>query len=138
VSPDDLAAVDRSWAGLQEQREPLVAELEASFAAVEPSGLAAPCARWLVDAVDELVGLLTAPSRLGERARQLAESWPVTGRAPTFAVEGRAWMAAASEVCPSWSSQIELAWQRAWLLLSEELAEESLSPFATQAPMQLP
>jgi hypothetical protein len=138
VSPDDLAAVDRSWAGLQEQREPLVAELEASFAAVEPSGLARPCARWLVDAVDELVGLLTAPSRLGERARQLAETWPVTGRAPTFAVEGRAWMDAASEVCPSWSSQIELAWQRAWLLLSEELAEESLSPFAPQEPMQLP
>ncbi|HEY1282467.1 MAG TPA: hypothetical protein VGF22_22485 [Acidimicrobiales bacterium] len=133
MSPDDLAAVDRSWVGLQGRREPLLAQLEACFAAVEPSGLAAPCARWLVDAVDELVGLLTAPSRLGERARQLAETWPVTGRPPTFAVEGRAWMAAAREVCPSWSAHIELAWQRAWLLLSEELAEESLSPFAAEA-----
>ena len=64
----------------------------------------------------------------------LAASWPVGGRAPTFAVEGRAWMAAAREVCPSWSEQIELAWQRAWLLLSEELALESLSPFAADAP----
>jgi hypothetical protein len=42
-------------------------------------------------------------------------------------------MAAAREVCPSWSAHIELAWQRAWLLLSEELAEESLSPFAAEA-----
>ena len=135
MSPDDLAAVDRSWVGLQERREPLVAQLEASFAAVEPSGLAGPCAQWLVEAVDELVGLLTAPSRLGASARQLAETWPVSGRAPTFAVEGRVWMGAAREVCPAWTAQIELAWQRAWLLLSEELAEESLSPFAAPAPI---
>jgi len=135
VSPDDLAVVARSWAGLQERREALLAQLERCFAAVEPSGLAATCAQWLVDAVDELVGLLTAPSRLGERARQLADTWPVTGRAPTFAVEGRAWMVAARKVCPSWSAQIELAWQRAWLLLSEELAQESLSPFAAPAPI---
>ena len=134
MSPDDLAAVDRSWSAMRERRADLVSRLEASFARIEPPALAGPCSRWLVDAVSELVGLLTAPSRLGERARRLTDTWPVAGRAPTFAVEGRAWMAAAREICPSWSAQVELAWQRAWLLLSEELAEESLSPFAVQPP----
>lgn len=74
MSPDDLAAVGRSWAGLQGRREPLLAQLEACFAAVEPSGLAAACAQWLVDAVDELVGLLTAPSRLGAVSRPTSSS----------------------------------------------------------------
>jgi hypothetical protein len=137
VSPDDLAAVDRSWAELDDRRGQLAARLEASFARTDPTALAARRALWLVDAVAELVGLLTAPSRLGERARRLTRAWPLPGQAPTFAIEGRAWMRAAREVCPTWSPQTEQAWHRAWVLLSDVLAEEALSPFAGQLPVDV-
>jgi hypothetical protein len=131
VSPDDLAAVDRSWAQLRRRRAELVEHLETSFSAAGSPEVAAPRARWLVEAVAELVGLLTAPSRLGGRARRLAETWPVAGTAPCFGVEGQAWMRAARDVGPGWTHRTEDAWRHAWLLLSDVLAEEALSPFAT-------
>jgi hypothetical protein len=131
VSPDDLATVERSWDELRTRQPELVERLEASFALVDPGDVAAPRAQWLVDAVADLVGLLSAPSALGSRARALAVTWPVPGTAPTFGVEGQAWMRAAGAVCPSWSDGTEQAWRRAWLLLADELADESLSPFAS-------
>ena len=130
MSPDDLAAVEQSWVGLRELRSELVTELESAFALVEPADLAAPRADWLFDAVAALVGLLTAPSVLGNRARELATTWPVPDTPPSFRVEGQAWMRAAGAVCSCWSEHAELAWRRAWLLLSEVLAEDALSPFS--------
>jgi len=130
VSPDDLAEVEQSWAGLRDLRSELVTELESSFALVDPASLAVPRADWLFDAVAALVGLLTAPSVLRNRARDLATAWPVPGTPPSFRVEGQAWMRAANAVCACWSENTELAWRRAWLLLSEVLAEDALSPFS--------
>jgi hypothetical protein len=132
VSPDDLDAVDRSWADLCRRQDELVARLELMFRSGHPADLAEPRARWLVAAVAELVGLLPTPSRLGERARQLAATWPVEGTAPTFDVEGQAWMRAGRGVCPSWTDRTEEGWRHAWLLLSDELAEQALSPFAVR------
>jgi hypothetical protein len=134
VSPDDLDAVGRSWADLRGRQAELVEQLEAAFRSVGPVELAAPRARWLVDAVAELVGLLPTPSRLGQRARELAGTWPLEGTAPTFAVDGHAWMQAGRHASPSWTGQTEEAWRHAWLLLSDELAEQALSPFAVPRP----
>lgn len=133
VSPDDLVAVDRSWADLSGRQDELIARLEMSFRSARPADLAAASARWLVEAVAELVGLLPTPSRLGERARQLATTWPVEGTAPTFAVEGQAWMQAGRGVCASWTDRTERSWRHAWLLLADELAEQALSPFALRS-----
>jgi hypothetical protein len=130
VSPEELAAVDRSWADLRRRRPELLAHLETSFALADHPELAEVRARWLVDAVSGLVGLLPAPSRLGDEARRLATRWPVAGSNPTFAVEGQAWMRAAGDVWPDWTDETERAWHHAWLLLSDVLAAESLSPFA--------
>ena len=86
-------------------------------------------ARWLVDAVDEMVGLLRAPSELGRHARRLAATWPCPGAAPSFRFDGTAFMLAAREVVATWSVDAEQAWCQAWLLLADVLAEGSLSPF---------
>src|SRR5262245_28289879 len=130
VSPEDLCTVDRSWAELRYRQGELVARLESTFRSAGATDAAAARARWLVYAVGELVDLLAAPSRLGERARLLAASWPLPGTAPTFDVEGQAWMRAAEAVGPSWTDGTEQAWRHAWLLLSDVLADETLSPFA--------
>ena len=130
VSPDDLAAVNHSWHELGARRDELAARVAASFDALGAPTGAPACADWLVHAVAELVGLLTAPSQLGPCARELACSWPATDRSPSFRIEGQAWMAAARDVAPGWDARVERAWRHAWLLLSEVLAEESLSPFA--------
>ena len=87
-------------------------------------------AAWLYSAVDELVALLASPSRLAERACDLGQSWPDASCAPCYAVEGRAFMSAAAELVPSWSDATDAAWRQAWLLLSDVLAAETLSPFA--------
>jgi hypothetical protein len=131
MTPDQLAAVERSWHALSPLRDGLVDRLAESLGEVDQGDGAETRARCVVDAVAELVGLLAAPSALGERARGLATTWPVVGAAPQFPVEGRAWMHAAWEVCPSWTARTERAWLQAWLLLSDVFAEESLSPFAT-------
>ena len=39
-------------------------------------------------------------------------------------------MDAARECLPSWSDRTEAAWRQAWLLLTEALAAETMSPFA--------
>jgi hypothetical protein len=134
MSPDDLDAVDRSWADLHHRRPELVAHLEVSLSSAPPADLAEPRARWLVGAVGELVGLLSTPSRLGERARQLVVTFPVEGTAPTFAIEGRAWIQAGRGVSPLWTDETEQAWRHAWLLLADELADQALSPFALRPP----
>ena len=130
MSPDDLAVVERSWDELRCKRDALVVRLTRSYAGVGPACPAEARAGWLCDAVAELVGLLSAPSQLERRARHLAETWPDPGCAPSYRVDGVAWMHAAGEVCPTWTSGSERAWRQAWLLLSDVLAEESLSPFA--------
>ena len=67
-------------------------------------------------------------------ARALGETWPDPLVAPCFATEGRAWLGAAAECQPSWSPSFETAWRQAWLLLSDVLAAESLSPFQSPNP----
>lgn len=91
---------------------------------------AAQRAGWLLDAVEDLVDLLPVPSGLASRARDLGATWPDPHRAPSFTVEGRAWMCASAECLPTWTVCTEGAWRQAWLLLSDVLAAESLSPFA--------
>jgi len=119
-----------SWAGLRPRREALAERLAAAYGAGLAPDTAQHRARWLVDAVAELVGLLTAPSQLAARARDVAKTLPQPSSAPTFVLDGNAWMVAAREVSASWSDCLEHAWRQAWLLLSEALANESLSPFA--------
>ena len=130
MTPEDLTAVQRSWAQLSLLIAPLHAELTRRFEAAEPSAIpAATRAEWLLSAVGELVGLLAAPSRLADRACVLGETWPDPCTAPSFAVEGRAWLGAARRCLPTWSPATEAAWRQAWLLLSDVLAAETLSPF---------
>jgi hypothetical protein len=130
MSPDDLIVVDRSWGELRHHRDALVDRLTAAFNAVDPPDLAEARARWLVDSISELVGLLAAPSELGAHARRLAATWPQRVPVPSWRVDGRAWMSAARDLSPAWTTRCERAWRRAWLLLSDVLAEESPSPFA--------
>jgi hypothetical protein len=130
VTPDDLVVVGRSWAELRLRDGDLVDRLAASFSVVAPPEAARRRAQLLYDAVAELVDLLTAPSQLGVRARQLFETWPDPCSSPSFRVDGQAWIDAARDVGQAWSVTDERAWRHAWLLLSDVLAEESLSPFA--------
>jgi len=134
VTPEDLVAVERSWSELRTLRAPLLAALTRRFDEVPPPAMAAGLrAEWLLCAVEALVGLLSAPSRLAACARDVGETWPDPRTAPSFGVEGRAWMAAGRECLASWSDRTEAAWCQAWLLLSEVLAAEALSPFCDDA-----
>lgn len=130
MRPEDIATVERSVALLRAQGPALYDHLATSFRAVDATGDAALRARWLVSAIEELAGLLAVPSRLELRARGLAATVPDGLPAPTFQVEGRAWMSAARALCPGWSARSEEAWHHAWLLLSNVLDNDSLSPFA--------
>lgn len=130
MCPEDLAAVVDSWAELQLRMNELTDLLAAAYDAVLPPHVAQQRARWLVDAVAELVGLLAAPSQLAARARDVADTVPQPSSAPTFVLDGNAWMIAVHEVSAGWSDCLERSWRHAWLLLSEVLANESLSPFA--------
>lgn len=129
MSPDDLAIVDRSWTELEPQRDSLVASLAGALPGCELSQSDGR-ARWLIDAVTELVGLLRAPSELAAAARRHAAMFPCHGSAPTFTVDGRAFLRAGAAIDPSWSARDDRAWRQAWLLLADVLAEQSLSPFA--------
>src|SRR5262245_32279908 len=113
VSPEDLTVVEQSWVDLRNRRDAVLARLAALFTVVGRPDTATARARWLYDAVGELVGLLRAPSSLGERARQLACSWPDPGTTPSFRIEGRAWMMAANEVSPTWTVRSDRAWSHA-------------------------
>jgi hypothetical protein len=130
MSPEELAIVGNSWCELQLAPDEIANRLAASYATVLEPHAAEERARWLVGAVTELVGLLSSPSQLAERARQLAQSLPASTVPPTFKLDGAAWMSAACAVSRCWSTSSEHAWRRAWLLLSDVLANESLSPFA--------
>jgi hypothetical protein len=131
MTPDDLLTVQRSWTQLRLRRTRLVAALTCLFAAVDtPPIPPSTRAAWLYGAVDGLVGLLAAPSRLATQARSIGASWPDPLTAPSFAVDGRAWLAAAAECLPDWSDRTGAAWKEAWFLLSDVLATEALSPFA--------
>ena len=138
MTPDDVVVVDRSWAQLQHRRDDLVDRLAAAFSVVRPPGTARRRACWLVDSVAELVDLLTAPSMLGRRARKLFATWPDPGSSPSFRVDGQAWISAARDISPAWTLSAEQAWRHAWLLLSDVLAEEALSPFAGTSQEEVP
>jgi hypothetical protein len=86
-------------------------------------------AAWLVEAVEELVGLLATPTQLATEARRLGATWPDPLSAPTFRVEGQAWLAAVDVCLGDGSDQTAEAWKEAWFLLSDVLATEALSPF---------
>ena len=135
MTPDDLLTVQRSWTQLRRRRAELVVALAHRFAAVTGSPIPPSVhATWLCAAVDELVGLLGAPSRLAAQARRLGATWPDPQSAPSFAVEGRAWLAAADECLADWTDETAAAWREAWFLLSDVLATEALSPFVDDAP----
>src|SRR3954465_2154725 len=70
MSPDDVSAVQRSWAELRRVRSSLITQLVAQYdRAASPSALLPDLrAAWLYVAVDELVDLLPAPSVLAARA----------------------------------------------------------------------
>jgi len=131
MTSDDLATVQRSWTLLRPRRAALLDALTRRFEVLGPPSFdPATRARWLLDVVEELVELLTTPSVLASRASALGATWPDPHTAPSFGAEGRAWLDAA-EVCqPGWSKETALAWKQAWLLLSDVLAAEALSPFA--------
>jgi hypothetical protein len=134
VTLDHVRTVERSWASLRRSQGALLEALARRFAVAPPSPIAPDVrARWMVAATAELVGLLRAPSQLADRARAVGDTWPDPRTAPCFAVEGRAWLDAAADCLPTWSAETEAAWRQAWLLLSEVLAAETLSPFASDA-----
>jgi hypothetical protein len=132
MSPDDVSAVQRSWAELRRVRSSVNTELTRRYDSAASASSLLPDLRaaWLCVAVDELVDLLPSPSALAARARVLVESWPEPLAAPCFAVDGVAFMAAAAACARCWTRATESAWRAAWLLLSDELAAEALSPFA--------
>lgn len=134
MTPDDVCIVQQSWAELRCLQAALIVELTKRYGAAASPGALLPELRaaWLCVAVDELVGLLPAPSALAARARVLVESWPEPLSAPCFAVDGTAFMAAAATCARRWTAATESAWRQAWLLLADELAAEALSPFADQ------
>jgi hypothetical protein len=130
MTPGDVRTVHRSWSELHGRRAALLTALTRRF---ECGGLtdvaAALRAIWLFDAVHELVSLLPVPSQLADRARDIGQRWPDPLTAPSFAIDGRAWMASAAECTASWTDATDAAWRQAWLLLSDVLAAETLSPF---------
>lgn len=135
MTPEDLMIVQDSWGEFFEHCSPISAALASQFQAVAGSPSAAEQrADWLFSAVEQLVGLLSAPSSLAEAARAVGETWPDPQTTPTFAIEGRAWMTAAGTCLTTWSARTEAAWRQAWFLLSEVLAAETLSPFADRPP----
>jgi hypothetical protein len=135
MRPEDVELVERSWALLRCIEGPMLRGLARRFADVSPSPAAAVVrARWMFDATEALVGLLAVPSRLSDRAGALGATWPDPLTAPSFAVDGRAWLATARECVPTWSDRTEDAWRQGWLLLSEVLAAEALAPFQTVEP----
>lgn len=130
MSPEELAQVSETWTEMQHRRGQIAASLGEMYSAVLAEAIATERARWLVNAVSELVTLLSSPSQLGDRARELAHSLPGADTAPTFVLDGSAWMIAARDACTTWTDSCEHAWRQAWLLLSDVLSNESLSPFA--------
>jgi hypothetical protein len=134
MTPDDLVMVRRSWTELRRRRALFLERFEAALGSIGDPATAGDDARRLVRAADELLDTLATPSDLASRARALAGEWPATTKLPRAGVEGVAWRCAASETCTAWSGADDAAWHRAWLLLAEVLAEDSLAPFGEPAP----
>jgi hypothetical protein len=131
MSPDGLCTVQCSWSELCTRRAEVLDALAHAYhlrgsVDIAPSVLAG----WLFGAVEVLVELLPSPSRLEACARAIGATWPVPGTHPTFAREGRAWLDAAAACTTGWTEVTDRAWRQAWLLLSDVLAAETLSPFA--------
>ena len=129
MTPDDLTMVRRSWTELRRRRVLFLQRLEAALGSTEEPATAGERARRLVDAADELLDSLATPSDLAGRARAIAAVWPAAVPLPRLDIDGVAWRRAASEVCPTCSAADDAAWRRAWLLLADVLAEDSLAPF---------
>ncbi len=129
MTPDDLTMVRRSWTELRRRRALFLERLEAALGSVGEPATAGEQAHRLVEAADELLDSLATPSDLAGRARALAAVWPPTTPLPRLDIDGVAWRRAASEVCPTCSDADDAAWHRAWLLLADVLAEDSLAPF---------
>lgn len=132
MRPEDITAVQGSWTELRRSTAAMRTGMAGRFEALTGSAAAATVrAQWMIDATESLVGLLAVPSALTERAQALGGSWPDPLTAPSFAVDGRAWIETARDVHPGWTPQVEAAWREGWRLLSEVLAAESLAPFQT-------
>lgn len=129
MTPDDLMAVRRSWTELRRRRTQFIQRLEATIASTTEPASAGEHARQLVEAADELVDLLATPSELAAQARAIVAAWPAAVALPRLDVDGVAWRHAAAAACPDWSDADDAAWRRAWLLLGDVLAEDSLAPF---------
>lgn len=128
MSPEDLELVRRSWGELAPERALLAERLADALAGVVHDDDADGRATCLVECVAELIDLLSAPSRLDERARLLGAGW--ARRPPTAAVDGCAWVAAAGAIDPTWNLSTAAAWHHAWLVLADVLADGAVSPFA--------
>lgn len=129
MTPDDLAQVRRSWTELRRRRAPFLERLESALGAFAEPATAGEDAGRLIEEADELVDLLATPSALTAKARTLTAAWPPGTVPPRPGVEGMAWRRAASEVSSTWSEADDAAWHRAWLLLADVVAEDSLAPF---------
>ena len=132
MTPDDVIAVQRSWADLSDLGDVVRAAFATQLArraGMAPVGALARAA-WLLGAVDELVGLLPSTSRLQGRARDLSGARPPHSPPPSLAMDADAWLAAVAPLAPAWSDALAGSWRGAWLLLTELLAGEILSPFA--------
>jgi len=130
MTPDDVALVRQSWRRLRVDGEALQARIAHHLMAESmPVAVATRRAEWLVRAMDHLVHLLPAPSRLSSAAHAECESCPDTDTAPCSLADGRAWVGALRDL-PGWSPADEHAWQQAWVLLADVLAAETLSPFS--------
>ena len=129
MTSDDVSTVQQSWVELRRRRAALLDELTRRFEDAGSPAAADLRAAWLLTAVEALVDLLSAPSGLAPRARELGETWPVPGTAPCLGLEGQAWLAAAGACSPNWSQATERAWRQGWLLMCDVLAAETISPF---------
>jgi alkylation response protein AidB-like acyl-CoA dehydrogenase len=130
MTPDDLAVVRRSWEQLGEHRARFAAHFTAALAARRGPAVGPAHARRLLDAADELVDLLATPSRLAAHVRATVAAWGPGATTPTVDVDGAAWIEAARRSAPGWSAAEETAWRRAWVLLADVLAADTLTPFA--------
>src|SRR4051794_16482195 len=101
MTPEELGLVQGSWRHVLRERDAVQAELTRRFRGAFPtSKAAAERACWLFRAVEELVELLPSPSRLEQHARHVGDTWPDPLVAPSYAIDGRAWMAAAAACVP--------------------------------------
>ena len=130
MTPDDLAMVRRSWTELRRRRALFLERLEAALGSVgEPAtaGEQRPSARRGRRRTPRLAGDAERPRRAGPGDRRrvalrrrrcrgsTSTGWPGGERRRRSVRPGR--------------DADDAAWHRAWLLLADVLAEDSLAPF---------